>query len=314
MSYDPFAVNIPKIDTEVGVFNPNSFGIDYSQYSSQGLCLSGIKISWNTESITGLELAYNGKPVGPVLGKDSKGSFDEVFLVDQGDHIVEILGRFSNVLNAVYIRTKKGKAKSWGNPYHGKEFRFTKDNHIITALKVRASTAIDFIIPVYAVDALPWPISNLGNFTEHVRPSVKGDEEYNDFEWLSDKFNYKIAKVSLWHDNQTLQGIQFHYEMDGTLKSPGQHVAETNDHTKKLVLQNDQDEYLVSALVNHGQSWINYIKLTTNKGKSLEAGNPNAPGAVFLAHAKQNQQIIAVKGELNQSYRKLGFFFDEWYG
>ncbi len=42
-----------------------------------------------------------------------------------------------------------------------------------------------------------------------------------------------MAKVSVWHDKQNFQGLQFHYHIDGTIKSPGQHVADTNDNTKK---------------------------------------------------------------------------------
>lgn len=316
--YDPFAPKkVERFDPFVGTMNNKTHGIDYSQYSNQGLTFCGIKVSWKEDDITGIELAYNGKPMGAVLGSKSQGSQEEVFMLDQGDAFIEIFGRYTDHVNSLYVKTLKGKSKTWGNPTLGEPFYLRAQNSCITALKIQADTFVQYIEGVYGsllwLQARPWPISQQGPFTEHLRPTVNGDEECNDWDWVEDKFNWKMAKVSVWHDKQNVQGLQFHYHIDGTLKSPGQHVADTNDNTKKEVLTLEEGEYIHKVLIVQGKDWVSYICLVTNKGRKLEGGNPNSQGGVFVCTAPQNFQIASFRSEFSQNYRKLGFNFADWY-
>jgi len=156
----------------------------------------------------------------------------------------------------------------------------------------------------------PWVFANQGKFTETiVKQSVKGDEEFNDWDWLDGKFNFRVSKVTLWHDRNTVSGVQFHYELDGTTKSPGKHCGE-NNNLKSEVLTLDEGEYVTVILVKQGQ-WLNYLHIQTNKGKSISGGSNN--GETFVARVPDGNQFVCAFGEFANSFRKLGFYFDEIY-
>lgn len=312
--YDPF--NPPKIE-QIGILNNSSNGVDYTQFSNRGFKVSGIKVSWNHKYINGIEFAYQGNPAGPILGSDQQNTVSEICNFNQNDRLLEVSGRYNNgFITCLYIRTKQGITKTWGYPLGGQEFSFFKSGSIISALKIRASHGVEYIAPAYELDLIVWEVLSLGgeNVTKELKQSVKGDEEFNDFEFLRDKFNYKVKKVSLWDDGKYLNGIQFHYEMDGVLKSPGQHTADSNSNPKKKIIELSEGEFLESALALYSNDWISYLCLATNKGQKLEAGNKESQGNMYLLKVPANQQIICSKGEFNTFFRKIGFNHDEYYG
>lgn len=301
-------------DPCVGVNNLNSHGIDYSSFALGGQTITGLKINWKEEGITAIELAYNGKACGPVAGSANPGSQEEIFALEQGDAVLEVFGRFSNFLNCLGIKTIKGKTKVWGNPLVGNTFHFKSEGLYIKAIKAKASAGVDYLEPVYGdklfIGAQPWAFSNNGKFTVDLRGRVGGDDEFTDWDWVESKFNYLVNKVSLWHDNQTVKGIQFHYELDGTIKSPGQHVADQNSNTVKEVLVLEADEYLEKALIKITNEWVTFFLLVTNKGRTIGGGNRNV-GQTYLAVVPQGHRIVALNGHFGSSIRQLGVHFDE---
>lgn len=304
-------------DPIVGKFNPDGNGTDFSQFSSQGQILTGIRVCWNPDCITSLDFAYNGNPGGEVRGNQfNDNNQNEVFSLLEGDAIVEVYGRFSSVLHCIAIKTAKGQTKVWGNPIHGNQFIFKGPNSYIQALKVRAFDYVDYLEPVYGdatyLFAKAWPFAQDNKFTENVGFSQGGSEEFNDWDWLNDKFNYRVAKCSLWGNSQFVTGAQLHYEIDGTLKSPGMHLCD-NDEDKKTVLALDNDEILERLTAKVTPQGITYLCFTTNKGRTVESGNKNSNGDTYIAKVPENKQIVTLKGEQKNCLCTFGFNYDEWY-
>jgi hypothetical protein len=310
--------NLATSDPVVGTFNNSSKGVDYSKYSSQGQVLTGIKVHWNSQCITGLQLAYNGNPCEPVFGNQDDDSCEtNIFSLLEGDVILEVYGRFSNVLNCFAFRTLKGQSRVWGNPTLGSAFTFKGPSSYIHGLKVRAGDVVEYLEPVYGdatyLFAKPWPFMNGTKISENVGFNVSGSEEFDDGDWINDKFNYRISKLSIWSSPTFVTGIQLHYEIDGTTKSPGMHVCD-NDGDKKVFLTLDNDEILERVSAKSTPEGITYVCFTTNKGKTLEGGNKASKGDHHIAKVPENQQVVALRGELKgEVLTKIGFHYNEWY-
>ena len=305
--------NTKTSDPIVGKFNNSSQGIDYSNYCKNDELLTGIKVEWNPDHITCIDLAFNGNAVGAVKGTEGSLQSD-VFSLQHGDIITEIYGRFTDHLTCLCIRTHKGQTKTWGNPTTGNSFFFRGDNSYIKALKVRAGKAIEYLEPIYGdatfVFAKKWPL--LKDQTDNVGFAVKGTEEFNDWEWVQDKFNIRVSKVSVWGNSNFVTGVQFHYELDGTTKSPGMHMAD-DDNSSKKVLNNEEGDYIEKVYAKVNPEGLAYIIFITKKGNKLEAGNKNANGEGYLVVAPQDFQIISIRGEMNKVVNKIGVNFGEWY-
>lgn len=309
--------NVQTSDPIVGKFNPNGRGTDFSQFSSQGQKLTGLRICWNSDAITSLDFAFNGNPGGEVRGSLHKDNLQsEIFNLIEGDAIIEVYGRFSNVLNCLAIKTAKGQSKVWGNPILGEKFVFKGPNSYIQALKVRALELVDYLEPVYGdatyLFAKAWPFASNNKFTENVGFSQGGSEEFNDWDWLNDKFNYRVAKCTLWGNKDFVTGVQLHYEIDGTLKSPGMHLCD-NDDDKKTFISLENDEILERVQAKVTPSGVTYLSLITNKGRSVESGNRGSNGDTYIAKVPENKQIVTFKGEQKNVLCSFGFYYDEWY-
>jgi Jacalin-like lectin domain len=299
-----------------GVMNNNSNGYDFSECCQHGEIITGLKVHWKQNTITGIELAYNGKPTGKAVnGSESNGSQEDVYSLDQGDAVVELFGRYSKVINCFGVRTLRGKTRVWGSPTDGEAFNFSADNSYIKSMKVRASNFVEYLEPVYGniffLGAKPWQVSNQAKISEHFCGPTKGDEEFTDFEWVQDKFNYNVAKVTVWFDPSFITGIQFHYGVDGTVKSPGQHLADNGQANKKAVLELAEGEFISSVFVKYA-GFLTFIQVSTTKGNSLTVGNaPNGDG--YLFNVPNGHQIVATSGEFGTAIRRLRLHFDEIY-
>ena len=86
----------------------------------------------------------------------------------------------------------------------------------------------------------------------NINPTSKGTEtlgnrnsssvSFDDFDYLSGKFNYRLCEVKINHDGKYIVGIQTVYEMDGQKKSPGSHQGNANSSSASLYLY--EGEYL----------------------------------------------------------------------
>lgn len=298
-----------------GIFNQNSFGCDYTQFTNKGELITGLKVNWKGNYITAIDLAFNCTPVSTTKGSQVEGSQEDIFNLDLGDVIVEVFGRYSNYIDCFGIRTKNGKTKVWGNPITGNPFSFHQNEHYIKAMRLRASEYIEYVEPIYShllfKDAKPWPVAHQGKFTENIKNAVNGDQSYNDFDWIKNKFNYYVSKVVIMHNHNELTGIQFTYGMDGTHKSPGSHICEFDPMTTvQETLTIPEGDFLTTVLVKH-TNYINYIYLQTFKGKTLSVGNQNVKGEEHYFIVPHNHQIIATSGDFQDGIRNLRIHFDQ---
>ena len=305
--------NTKTSDPVVGKYNNSSQGINYSNYCKNNELMTGVKVDWNSEYITGIDLAYNGNAVGAVKGQEV-GIQSDIFNLQHGDIITEIYGRFSNYLTCLCVKTFKGQTKTWGNPTTGNPFFFRGENAYIKAMNIRASKGIDFLEPVYGdatfVFAKKWPL--LQDQTDMIGFTTKGTEEFNDWEWVNDKFNIRVSKISVWSNYKFVTGFQFHYELDGTTKSPGMHISE-DDNSSKKVMTIDNDDIIEKVYAKVSKEGLRYILFLTKNGNKLECGDKNCNEEGYLAVAPENTQIISIKGEMNNVINKVGVNFGEWY-
>ena len=151
-----------------------------------------------------------------------------------------------------------------------------------------------------------------GNFiyenkmTEQLGKSRNNSTYFDDFDFVRGKFNYRVAEVKIWHNNQYVTGIQTVYEMDGTKKSPGAHQG-TNLGTKCEVLTLQQDEFISGLLIRSGE-WIDSITIQTNKGRSITGGGQGGSATTF--QISKGYQFVAFNGATSQYLDTFQATFD----
>jgi len=151
--------------------------------------------------------------------------------------------------------------------------------------------------------------SNNGKFTTMLGKSRNNSEGFDDWDWISNKFNWSVAEVKMWHDGSFVHGVQFFYNMDGTKKTPGKHCTEQNG-LRCESLSFAEDEHIVKVLIRAGD-WTDHLTIITDKGRSLSAGGRG--GAGYIAVAPQSHHFVAVGGSTGQHLDQIQFFFDEIY-
>jgi len=151
--------------------------------------------------------------------------------------------------------------------------------------------------------------SQNGKFTTEIGKKKNNSEGFDDWDWLSSKFNYQVAEVKIWHDGKNVYGVQFHYGLDGTKKTPGKHAAEANGiRAESLVL--NEGEHITKILVRVSDH-IEHITLVTDQGRQVSAGGNG--GSPFLAVAPEFHHFVAVGGSTGAFLDTLQLFYDEIY-
>jgi hypothetical protein len=284
---------------------------DLTPHSGNGP-ISGVKVAWTAHGISGLEFFFGGKSSGLLQGKHDHNVWEETFNVQQGDHIVEVFGRAGDEVNCVGFRTAKGYTKVWGNPLSGNGFFFHHPGHFILALKVGVSQHVSYLEPIYEDEAFLYAkklnFSQHGKFTEKVGKDHSDSEGFNDFDWIKDKFNYSVNEVKIWTDNNFATGIQFHYNMDGTKKTPGKHNADNSPYVKNLVF--NENEHITKVIIRAGDI-IDGMTIYTDQGRQLSAGGNG--GQAFIAVAPPGHHFIACNGAIGNHLHNIQFHYDEIY-
>jgi len=282
---------------------------DLTEYGNNGL-ITGLKVIWS-DYIVGLELLFNGQSAGVIKGTHNQQNWEENVNLQQEDYIVQIFGRSGNVINCIGFKTAKGYTKVWGNPLEGESFTFGLNDYFIKALKLGVGEYLQYMEPIYEhvmyATAQKLPFSNNGKFTTTVGKARNNGESFDDWDWLSAKFNYQIAEVKMWHDGKFVYGIQFFYNLDGTKKTAGKHCAEVNGlRTETLSLA--EDEHITKVLIRAGD-WVDHITLLTDQGRSLSAGGSGGKG--YIAVTPQSHHFVAVGGSTSGHLDSISFYYDE---
>jgi len=286
--------------------------IDLSPNADKFGIITGVKVIWSNY-IVGMEFLFGGQSAGVVRGSHNQNIWEEVFNVQQGDYIVQVFGRASNVITCLGFKTAKGLTKVWGNPLEGDSWTFGLNGQYIKALRLGVEEYLVYAEPVYEdemfLNAQKLNFSQNGKFTTMVGKADHSTEQFDDWDWLSSKFNYSVAEVTLWHDGKYVHGIQFHYGLDGTKKSPGKHCSESNGLKAEKLTLND-NEHITKILIRAGD-WVDHITIITDQGRRLSAGGNG--GNAYLAVVPQGNHFVAVGGGISQTLRTVQFFYDEIY-
>ncbi len=257
---------------------------DFSSHGNNGL-ITGLRVCWN-DAILGIELFFDYQSAGLLKGTLPTGCWEENITLTNGDFIVQIFGRHSNVINCFGIKTSKGFTKVWGNPLQGNPFTFGLNGQY------------------KKVGFCP-----NGKTTEPIGKSGVSAEAFDDESWISQMFNYSLAEVKLFHDGRFCYGVQTFYTMDGTKKSPGTHMIFANGlKADSFVLQ--VDEHITTALIRAGDI-VDGITLYTDKGRRFTAGGQG--GNPYVVHAPKGMQIVAFRGTLGDHLSRLQVYCDEIY-
>lgn len=287
-----------------------AFG-NFSAHGNTGL-ITGLHVCWN-DAIVGIELFFDHKSAGLVKGTLPSGTWEENFTLTNGDFIVQIFGRHSNVINCFGIKTAKGFTKVWGNPLQGNPFTFGLNGQYIKAINYGVNEFVTYMEPVFGdidlVYAKKVAFCPNGKTSEPLGKNGVSAEAFDDESWISQMFNYSLAEVKVFHDGKFCYGIQTFYNIDGTKKSPGTHmIFASGIKADSFALQ--EDEHVTTALIRAGDI-IDGITLYTDKGRKFTAGGQG--GNTYLVNAPQGMQIVAFRGTLGDQLSRLQVYCDEIY-
>jgi hypothetical protein len=284
--------------------------VDLTKAGDNGL-ITGVKVLWNNY-IVGVELLFNGQSAGLIKGNVNQ-FWEENFSLQQGDFIVEVYGRSGNVINCFGFRTAKGMTKTWGNPCEGDSFSFKMDRNYIKSLKFGVTDYVNYLEPVYEdimfAGAIRLPFSQNGKFTEQLGKMRNNSEGFEDWDWISNKFNYTVAEIKIWHNGTYVYGVQFLYGLDGTKKTPGKHCAEANGLKCESLILNE-GEHITKILCRSGH-WVDFLGFFTDQGRVLAAGGNG--GGCHLTVVPDGHQFVAVGGSTGTYLDTIQFFYDEIY-
>ena len=130
--------------------------------------------------------------------------------------------------------------------------------------------------------------NNFSKTTEKLGKDTNSSVAFDDFDFVKDKFNYRLAEVKIWHDSNYIVGIQCIYNMDGQNKSPGSHQGSAKTKCDSIILF--EGEFITKIVVRSG-SIIDGIGLYTNKGRSLTVGGTGGSITEFVFNVGSFQFI-----------------------
>jgi hypothetical protein len=284
---------------------------DLTQHGDKGI-ITGVKVYWH-DSIVGLELAFAGQTSGPIKGTFSNTVFEDKCDLLSGDFIVRIFGRETNkAITCFGFSTFKGFSRVWGDPLTGDAFNFQLQGHYIKSVILGVTDYLSYIEPIYEdimfVTAKRLDLSHSGKVTTELGKRHNDTEEFDDLDWIKDKFNWTINEVKIWHDGQHVHGVQFYFNLDGAKKTPGKHCSEC-EGLKCEILTFGEDEHIVKALIRAGDV-IDHIIFFTDKGRRVGGGGQG--GQAYLAVLPEDNHFIATSGGTGAKYlHKLSLAFDE---
>jgi hypothetical protein len=284
---------------------------DLTQNGDKGV-ITGVKAYWS-DNIVGLELAFAGQTSGPIKGTYNNVVFEDKVDLLSGDFIVRIFGRETNsAITCIGFSTFKGFSRVWGDPLNGNPFNFQQQGHYIKSLILGVTDYLSYVEPIYEdvmfVTAKKLDFSTNGKFTTELGKRHNDTEEFDDLDWIKEKFNYSINEVKIWHDGQHVHGVQWYYNLDGAKKTPGKHCSEC-EGLKCEVLTFAEDEHVTKVLVKASEV-IDHLIFFTDKGRKVGGGGQG--GQAYLAVVPQYHQFIATSGGTGAKYlHKLSIAYDE---
>ena len=284
---------------------------DLTNFGNNG-AITGVKVLW-ADSIIGLELIFGKQSTGVIRGSKSDIVFEDQVNLVQGDYIIEIFGRHSDVINCLGFKTKKGYNRTWGCPLIGESFSFIQQNSYIKSVKVDTQNYLNAIEPVYENEMfLTAKLVNLNlnaKITDRLGKRNNQTIEFDDEDFVKGKFNYRINSVKVWHDGRFVYGFQTTYDMDGTNKSPGMHISMGNN-LKCDQLSLNEGEHIVKILVRAGDS-IDKLIFFTDQGKMLECGGNG--GNPYLLVPPNGHHFVSFSGGNGNILDLFSAHYDEIY-
>jgi len=133
-----------RSNASAGQLTNNTKVTDLTSFSNNGI-ITGIKVIWS-DAIVGLEVLFGGQTSGLIKGYHSQSVWEENFSLTQGDYIIQVFGRHSNVIHCIGFRTRKGYTKCWGDPTQGESFTFGySTGSYIKSLKIGTTEYVSFL-------------------------------------------------------------------------------------------------------------------------------------------------------------------------
>jgi hypothetical protein len=289
-------------------------GMVYKDLTANGnvAVITGVKVLWSG-AVVGLEFVFGGQSAGMVKGSKNDNIYEEVLNLAQGDYIVEIFGRHSEVVNCVGIRTKRGYNKIWGDPMVGEPFRFTQPDSYVKAVKLGVGLFLGTLEPVYELEMfLGARVVNLiqhAKCTDKVGKTHSDTIDFDDGDFVNNKFNYFIKSIKVFHDGNFVYGFQTFYDMDGTTKSPGMHVSMGNN-LKQEVVSLSEGEHIVKIFVKAGDC-VDRLVFFTDKGRVFHFGGFGGNG--YILQPPQGHHFVAFSGGNGGRLDTFSAQYDEIY-
>jgi hypothetical protein len=145
--------------------------------------------------------------------------------------------------------------------------------------------------------------------SETVGKLKRNSVQFDDFDLLRNKFNYKLYSIKVSNNKEILTGIECVFKMDGKLVSLGQHEGNTPS-TKKQTLTLADNEFIDKIIIK-GTDTIEGMGIYTTSGNSLLVNT--SKGTLTEFKVSNKEQMIAFSGSTSEGIDSLEIYVDAIY-
>lgn len=284
---------------------------NYWNDTKNGL-LTGFTIYWNNY-LTGIQPIYGTTSSSAITGS-VQNQWQEKFLIESGDYIVEVFGRAGDLIDCLGFKTAKGLTKVWGNPLGGDAFSYSIPSNYLKSFRIGVASHMCYFEPIFEsvlfMKAVDGQVSKEYLSTETVGQPKHDTIPFSDKQFAENIFNFSLAGVTVTHDGNTVHGLAVSYNMDGTVKSPGKYVPQ-GSLGKSETFQLSQGEHIVKLLVNGSDAAILGLGFFTDKGRMEYIGSNTVGNVVKTFTCPEKYQFISFSGGVGKSLHWIQAHFLE---
>lgn len=234
---------------------------------------------------------------------DYKGKETHDMRFEHDEFITHFGGRSGNVIDAIHIRTNKGRGfeagGSGGNAFEinipaGQTvggIRGGKGGHI-------HNIGVMFATPLFAFGP-PTKVPAVGGNHNDTRP-------FDDIGFIEANPSARIHSIKGCSGNMCL-GIEVTYNVNGNLITPGPHFGSNAGSGTISILELAHDEVITSGSGGAG-ALVDNLVLRTSKNKEIRWGNSKG-GNAFQFQFQPGKHLIAFHGGHNGDLHNIGAYY-----
>jgi len=271
-----------------------------------------INVYYDDKFVYGLQVDYLNLKTGETVKGglhvgshwEGQGQVGQV-QVEDDEYVTEIYGRHGDVLDFIGFRTTNENSSEFGGP-GGAPFSVKAPNgrHFAT-LKGGLGGHVHNV--EFTTEAI-YPQKQNYQEGQHRRGKTHGDSQKFDDDKVLRNYppSHKIWKLRVFHDNNTIYGVQADYFVFGpnVVVQGERHVGNQWQNGSEDVVELAADEYITELHGRHGDILDNF-GFKTNKGRNFTFGGNG--GNQFEVQAPAGQHFGTLAGGLGGHVHNLDF-------